>query len=71
MEINTKRLLTVADVAAYLQLSEKTVLGLIKKKEIPCMKIANQWRFSYPELNEWLTVKTQNEMKKESGDKQK
>lgn len=32
MEVNTKRLLTVADVAAYLQLSEKTVLGPIKKE---------------------------------------
>lgn len=71
MEINTKRLLTVADVAAFLQLSEKTVLGLIKKKEIPCMKIANQWRFSYPELNEWLSQKINNEMKTESGDKKK
>jgi excisionase family DNA binding protein len=47
-------LMTVSDVAEYLQLSDKTILRLVKSGEIPCLKIANQWRFSKPFLEEWI-----------------
>lgn len=50
-------LMTVAEVAEYLKLSEKTILKMIKNKEIPCAKIANQWRFSLIILEDWLTAK--------------
>jgi PTS system nitrogen regulatory IIA component len=49
--------LTLAEVAEYLKLSDKTILKMIKNHEIPCAKIANQWRFSKPVLNDWLTAK--------------
>lgn len=48
-------ILTLAEVAEYLKLSDKTVLKMVKNQEIPCAKIANQWRFSKPTLNDWLT----------------
>lgn len=48
-------LMTVSDVANYLKLSDKTVLRLIKHGEIPCARIANQWRFSTPVLEQWIT----------------
>ncbi len=47
-------MMTVADVANYLKLSDKTVLRLVKHGEIPCAKIANQWRFFTPVLEEWI-----------------
>ncbi|MDC7235457.1 MAG: PTS sugar transporter subunit IIA [Spirochaetales bacterium] len=50
-------ILTLAEVAEYLKLSDKTVLKMVKNQEIPCAKIANQWRFSKPALNDWLTAK--------------
>ena len=30
---------------------------MVRNKEIPCAKIANQWRFSKGTLNDWLTSK--------------
>lgn len=50
-------ILTLAEVAEYLKLSDKTILKMVKNQEIPCAKIANQWRFSKPSLNDWLTSK--------------
>lgn len=49
--------LTLVDVANYLKLSEKTILKMVKNGEIPCAKIANQWRFSRPMLDDWLRGK--------------
>ena len=54
-----KEILTLQDVADYLQLSDKTILKMVKKGEIPCAKIANQWRFSKPMLDDWITAKMQ------------
>ncbi len=50
-------ILTLAEVAEYLKLSDKTILKMVKNQEIPCAKIANQWRFSKGTLNDWLTSK--------------
>ncbi|MDA3851000.1 MAG: PTS sugar transporter subunit IIA [Spirochaetaceae bacterium] len=50
-------LMTLSDVAGFLQLSEKTILKMVKNNEIPCTKIANQWRFSQEILNDWITSK--------------
>lgn len=50
-------ILTLAEVAEYLKLSDKTILKMVKNQEIPCAKIANQWRFSKPALNDWITSK--------------
>lgn len=52
-----KDLLTLQEVAEYLQLSDKTLLKMVKNNEIPCAKIANQWRFSKPMLDDWITAK--------------
>lgn len=50
-------ILTLAEVADYLKISDKTLLKMVNKKEIPCAKIANQWRFSRAMINDWLTSK--------------
>ncbi|MBB6481399.1 PTS sugar transporter subunit IIA [Spirochaeta isovalerica] len=49
--------LTLSEVASYLKLSEKTLLKMVKNGEIPCAKIANQWRFSRPMVDDWLRGK--------------
>ncbi|MGL1893828.1 MAG: PTS sugar transporter subunit IIA [Spirochaetaceae bacterium] len=49
-------ILTLQEVAELLQLSDKTILKMVKNNEIPCAKIANQWRFSKAMLNDWITA---------------
>lgn len=48
-------LLTLAEVASYLKLAEKTVLRMIHRGEIPGIKIANQWRFVPSQMDRWLS----------------
>jgi len=57
MEYNEYEIMTLTDVAKYLKLAERTILKMAHKNEIPCFKIANQWRFLKPVINDWLTSK--------------
>lgn len=50
-------IMTLAEVAAYLKFSERTILKLIKEGSIPCFRLANQWRFLRPMINDWLVSK--------------
>jgi PTS system nitrogen regulatory IIA component len=47
-------IMTVAETASYLKVSEKTVLRMIRDKKIPCAKVAGQWRFVRTMLDDWL-----------------
>lgn len=50
-------ILTLQEISAYLKLSDKTVLKMVKNGEIPCTKIANQWRFSKSIIDDWIIAK--------------
>jgi len=54
---NETELMTVAEVAEYLKLAERTVLNMIHRKEIPAMKIASQWRFVKSVIDDWILSK--------------
>lgn len=45
-----KKILTLAETARWLKLSEVTILKLIKEKKIPAIKVGRQWRFSHDRL---------------------
>jgi len=49
-----ERLLTVKDVAEYLQMSKEKVYKLAQNGKIPVARIENQWRFRIEKLNAWL-----------------
>lgn len=51
--------MTLAETAKYLKLSEKTIHKLIRGKQIPCAKVANQWRFMRTLLDDWLMSQMQ------------
>lgn len=51
------KLMTLAEIAGYLKVAEKTVLRMIQKDEIPCVKIASQWRFDRKLIDEWILSK--------------
>jgi excisionase family DNA binding protein len=48
------QILTLSEVAEYLKVAEKTILRMIQKGEIPCAKVASQWRFMKPMIDDWL-----------------
>lgn len=48
------RLMTVKQVAGYLNVNERTVLKLIADGALPGMKVGNQWRFRKAMIDVWL-----------------
>ncbi|MBI9093418.1 MAG: PTS sugar transporter subunit IIA [Sphaerochaeta sp.] len=50
-------ILTLQDVADYLKIVPKTVTRMIARNEIPCMKVAGQWRFKRSVIDLWLNSK--------------
>lgn len=48
------RLLTIKDVAGYLNVNERTVLKLVTDGTLPGVKVGNQWRFRKRTLDAWL-----------------
>lgn len=47
-------ILTVSQIAEYLQVDEHTVYRLAKRGEIPAIKVAGQWRFKKDLIDKWL-----------------
>ncbi|MBN2532401.1 MAG: PTS sugar transporter subunit IIA [Spirochaetales bacterium] len=58
------KLLTLSDIASYLQITEKTLLKMVHKKEIPSIKIGSQWRFVKEAIDQWLFSRMQQSSKK-------
>ncbi len=52
-------IMTVAEVAAYLQLADKTILRMAQSGRIPAAKIASQWRFLRPVVRDWVAGRMQ------------
>jgi excisionase family DNA binding protein len=48
--------MTVDQVAAYLQVSKRTVYNMVAAGELPGAKVGDQWRFYRPEIDRWLMV---------------
>lgn len=51
------QIMTLSEVAEYLKVAEKTVSRMIARNEIPCAKIAGQWRFMRSMIDDWITSK--------------
>ncbi len=49
-----EELLTIQEVAAYLQVDRYTVYRLLAKKKLPAFKVGNQWRFNIKMIDAWL-----------------
>lgn len=46
--------MTVRDVAAYLNVDEKTVYRLAQRGELPGFKVAGTWRFKKDDIDGWI-----------------
>lgn len=49
-----ERLMTIDEVAAYMQVSRFTIYRLVKGRLIPGTKIGRQWRFQKEDINQWV-----------------
>src|SRR5579883_2555329 len=49
-----EQLMTVRQLADYLQMNERTVLKLVNAGTLPGAKIASQWRFKRSVIDSWL-----------------
>ena len=47
--------MTVRDVAATLNVDEKTIYRLAQRGELPGFKVAGAWRFQRVDLQRWIT----------------
>ncbi|MGZ8465817.1 MAG: helix-turn-helix domain-containing protein [Candidatus Binatia bacterium] len=50
-----EQLLTLEQVADYLNVDKFTVYRLLSDKELPAFKVGNQWRFKRRLIENWLT----------------
>jgi len=46
--------LTLAEAAAYLRVTEQDILRLVRKQGLPGREIGNDWRFSKASIDSWL-----------------
>ena len=54
MPIRELDLMTVEEVARYLQLKPQTIYKWAQEKRIPAVKLGKEWRFRKRILDEWL-----------------
>lgn len=47
-------LMTLSDVAVYLQIAERTVYQWSQRSQIPSFKLGNVWRFKRSDLEAWI-----------------
>jgi excisionase family DNA binding protein len=50
----TKEVMTVTEVAEYLQVSEASVRRMLKAKKLPAFKVGQQWRFRKALVDKWM-----------------
>jgi len=52
---NGPRVLTLAEAARFIRVSEKTLGEMARDKRIPCQKAGREWRFLRQALEDWLS----------------
>lgn len=53
------QILTLKQVAEYLQLAEKTAYRLAAEKKLPGFKVGGSWRFKRHDLEQWIEQQKQ------------
>ena len=60
---NPSQIMTVDEIAEYLQLHPLTVRRLAREREIPVFKLGRQWRAKRELLDQWLEQRSMENMK--------
>jgi excisionase family DNA binding protein len=53
-DIESVRLMTLAEAAELLHVSTRTVQRMIRAKNLPALKVGSQWRLRESQLRRWL-----------------
>lgn len=61
--MNEKEIMTVRQVADYLQMGEHTIYKLARSGQIPSLKIAGQWRFKRDVIDKWISEESLDKIK--------
>jgi excisionase family DNA binding protein len=48
------RVLTVRELAGYLQIHQGTVYRLLREKKLPAFRVGSDWRFNREEIERWM-----------------
>jgi excisionase family DNA binding protein len=64
MGMEEKVIMTVKQLAEYLQMNEHTIYKLARSGKIPSIKIAGQWRFKKDIIDKWIDEKSMERIKK-------
>ena len=59
MQADLEQAMTVKDVAAFLNVNEKTIYRLVIKGQIPGFKVLGSWRFQRRDIDLWIESKKQ------------
>ena len=51
-------LMTVEELAEHLRLTKRTIYRLLKKGNIPAVKVGHEWRFNKEAIDKWLQPET-------------
>ena len=51
---SSESVLTLAEVAAYLKVTERTIYRLAGAKKIPAFKVGGGWRFRKTDIDDWI-----------------
>ena len=49
-----REIMTVKQVAGYLQVNERTIYRMAQNGEIPCFKVRDAWRFKKDKIDQWI-----------------
>ena len=52
-------IMTIAEVADYLKVTERTIYRLAGIKGIPSFKVGGSWRFSKTDIDAWIKKQTE------------
>ena len=67
-DIMPDQLLTLEQVAEYLNVDKFTVYRLLSDKDLPAFKVGNQWRFKRRLIENWLAKNSNTNRKSVPGD---
>ena len=59
MTVAIEPAMTVRDIAALLNVDEKTIYRLAQKGDLPGFKVSGSWRFQRPDLIAWIDAQKQ------------
>ena len=57
--MDAKKIMTVDEVANYLRVHPSTVYRMLKKKEIPAVRVGRDWRFTVEDIDRWRNNQTE------------